>query len=48
MIPCLSGIEKNDTNELICKTEVGSLTENTLTVNKGDEGGERDKLGVWN
>ena len=48
MIPYLSGIKKNDTHELICKAEVGSLTKNKLTVNKGDEEGERDKLGVWN
>ena len=42
MIALLCGIVKNDTKELIYKTEIA----NKLVVTKG-EGGRRDKLGVW-
>ena len=40
---------KNDTNELIYKTETDSQTENKLIITKEERGGrgERDKLGVW-
>ena len=37
--------KKNDTNELIYKTEIDPQTENKLMVTKGEGGG--DKLGVW-
>ena len=38
---------KNDTNELIYKTEIDSQTQKTnLWLPKG-KGGGRDKLGVW-
>ena len=38
---------KYNTNELICKTEADSQTENKLMVNKGERGWGRDKLGAW-
>ena len=42
---------KNDTNELIYKTETDSDIENKLLVTKGESGGRggggRNKLGVW-
>ena len=39
---------KNNTNELIYKTETDSTDiENKLMVTKGESGGGRDKLGVW-
>ena len=39
---------KYDTNELIYKTETGSIdTENSLVVAKG-KGEGRDKLELWN
>ena len=38
-------LKKNDTSELICKTEIDSQIENKLMVNKGER--ERGKLGVW-
>ena len=37
---------KNDSNELIYKTETDSDLENKLTVMKG-EGGREDKSGCW-
>ena len=37
---------KYDTNELIYKTNRLTDTDNKLMFTKG-EGGERDKLGVW-
>ena len=41
--------KKNDTNELIYKTELDSQTdiENKLIVSKGTSVGGKDKLGVW-
>ena len=39
--------EKNDTNELIYKTETDSDIENKLMVTKGERWRGRDKLGVW-
>ena len=44
MISLICGILKNDTDELICKTEIDSQTENKLMVTKR---GGRDKLGDW-
>ena len=39
---------KNDTNELIYKTERDSDIENKLTVTKGESRvGGRHKLGIW-
>ena len=39
---------KNDTNDLIYKTETDSQTSKTnLWLPKGKRGGGRDKLGVW-
>ena len=40
---------KNDTNEIIYKTEIDSKTENKLMVTNGESSvvGEGDKLGVW-
>ena len=38
MISLTCGISKNDTNELIYKTEIDSQTENKLMVAKGDSG----------
>ena len=38
--------KKNDTNELIYKTERITELENKFMVTKG-EGAWRDKLGVW-
>ena len=47
MISLICGIEKNDTNELIYKTEIDSQTLKTnLQLPKG-KGGRRDKLGIW-
>ena len=44
-------IQKNDTNELIYKTEIDSPdieTKNKLMVIKGDRRGwDGDRLGVW-
>jgi len=45
MISPICGILKNDTNELICKTEVHSGIENKLMLNKVER--VREKLGVW-
>ena len=48
MISLICGILKNDTNELIYKTEIDSQTQKTnLWLPKGKGGGWRDKLGVW-
>ena len=42
----ICGIQKNDTNELIYKTEIDSQTQKAnLWLPKGKQG--RDKLGVW-
>ena len=39
---------KNDTNELIYKTETRLMDiENKLTVTQRGKGSRRDKLGVW-
>ena len=38
---------KYDTNELIYKTEADSQTGNRLVVSKGEGGGGRDGLRVW-
>ena len=40
---------KNDTDEIIYKTEIDSQTENKLMVTNGEISmvGEGDKLGVW-
>ena len=40
---------KNDTDEIIYKTEIDSQTENKLMVINGEISmvGEEDKLGVW-
>ena len=48
MISLICGIlKKNDTNELIYKTETDSQTSKTnLWLPNGKHGG-RDKLGVW-
>ena len=39
--------EKYSTNELIYKAEILMSTENKLSITKGEEGGRRGKLGVW-
>ena len=40
-------LKKNDTNELIYKTEIiPTDTENKFMVTKGEKQG-RDKLGIW-
>ena len=44
MMSLVCGIQKNDTNELILKTEIDTDVEKELMVSKGEE---RDKLGVW-
>ena len=38
MISLICGILKNDTDELICKTEIDSQTENKLMVTKRERG----------
>ena len=38
---------KNDTNELIYKTETDSDFKYKLSVTTGDRWERRDKLGVW-
>ena len=38
---------KNDTNELIYKTNIFRDIEDKLMVTKGESGGGRDRLGVW-
>ena len=40
---------KNDTNELICKTEIDSQTnrKQTYGYQRGNVGAGRDKLGGW-
>ena len=39
---------KNDTSELIYKTETDPQSEKTnLWLPKGEGGGGRDKLGIW-
>ena len=38
---------KNNTNGLIYKAEILMSTENKLSITKGEEGGRRGKLGVW-
>ena len=38
---------KNDTNELIYKTETDSQTEKIILWFPKGKGGGRDKLGVW-
>ena len=46
MISLICGIQKNDTNELIYKTEIDPQTQKTnLWLPKG-KGGKRDKLGA--
>ena len=48
MISLTCGIYKDDTNELIYKTETDLETLQTnLWLPKGKGGGGRDKLGVW-
>ena len=48
MISLTCGIYKDDTNELIYKTETDLQTLQTnLWLPKGKGGGGRDKLGVW-
>ena len=49
MISVIYGIQKNDTNELIYKTET-RLTgiENKLMFTKGESTEKRYKLAVWN
>ena len=42
MIPLTCGILRNDTNQLICKTETLTDTENKLMLNKGDRSEERE------
>ena len=42
MIPFTCGILRNDTNQLICKTETLTDTENKLMLNKGDRSEERE------
>ena len=40
---------KNETNELMYKTEIDSQTEKTnVGLSKGKGVGEKDKLRVWN
>ena len=47
MISLTCGILKNDTSELIYKTEIDSQTQKTnLQLPKGIDGGAGDKLGV--
>ena len=47
MILLICGIEKNNTNELIYKTETDSQTQKTnLWLPKG-KGEGKNKLGVW-
>ena len=38
---------KNDTNELVCKTNRPTDIENKIMVTKRETGQGRDKLGVW-
>ena len=44
MISLICGTQKNDTNEIIYKTETDSQTQKNFWLTKGKEG---DKLGVW-
>ena len=47
MLSLTCGVLKNDTNELIYKTEIDSQTQKAnLWLPKGKSGG-RNKLGVW-
>ena len=46
MIPLICRTLKNDTNELISKTQIESDIENKLAVTKGERCG-KDKLGIW-
>ena len=46
MILLTCGILKNDTNELLCKTEIDSDIGKKLMIIKG-KGWGREKLGVW-
>ena len=39
--------KKNDTNEIIYKTEIDSDIENTLKAEKGERGMGKNKLRVW-
>ena len=43
----ICGIQKNDTDELICKAGIDTKVENKCTDTKG-EGGGWDELGDWN
>ena len=44
----MCNFKKNDTNELIYKTETDSQTENKLMATKGENSGAGvDRLGVW-
>ena len=45
-ITYLWNLTKNDTNELIYKTEIDSQTWKTITVTKGERDDGRDKLGA--
>ena len=39
---------KNDTNKLICKTEIDSQTQTTDFWLQGEREWERNNLGIWN
>ena len=39
-------LKNNNTNELICKTEIHTDIKNKLVVTKGERGRERAKLGL--
>ena len=46
IISLICGIQKNGTDELICKAEIQSQMQKTNLWLPGDKGG-RDKLGNW-
>ena len=46
MISLIVESKKNDRNEIIYKTKIDPLKTN-LRFQRGQVGGERDKLGVW-
>ena len=47
IISLICGIQKNDTDELICKTEIETQMQRTNIQIPSGEGGW-DELGVWN
>ena len=45
MVSLIQGVQKDDANEFIYKTETDSQTQKTFMVTKGERG--RDKVGDW-